>query len=118
MSIEKLMKPVTILRRVESDETDEYGNAVVETVEVEGKAAIQKAHRVDEEQGSEGEVSDTRWNGCLPIGTDLNTGDALRNEGGEVFEMVGDPWNAEEGSPEMWHVEVSLRRVAGAGDKS
>lgn len=119
MSIEKLMKPVTILRREESGEEDEYGEPEVVTEEVEGRAAIQKAQRrAREEQGTEGEVSDTLWNGYFPTGTVLKTSYAIRNEAGEVFELVGDPWDAKEGSPRMWHLEANLRRVAGAEDKS
>ncbi len=119
MSIERLMMPVMILRRVGSGEEDEYGNETSKPEEIVGKAVIQKAQRrAQEEQGTEGEVSDTLWNGYFPTGTVLKTSDAIRSEAGKVFELVGDPWDAREGSPSMWHLEANLRRVAGAGDES
>lgn len=116
MSIERLMKPVTILRRVESGEEDEYGDPTLTTEEIETKGAIQKRQHAQEEPGTEGELSDTLWDGFFPTGTVLKTSDAIRNEVGEVFELAGDPWDAKEGSPRMWHVESNLRRTAGAGD--
>jgi hypothetical protein len=113
MSAERMMKtPCTLLLRQEEEE-DALGNPVLgEPVEVETTCALQQRRR-DEPTG-EGETSVTEWDLFLPHGTEINTGDAVRVKG-RVYELVGDPWDADEGSRAMWHVAATVKRVAGAG---
>ncbi len=114
MSTERMMRtPCTLLLRQEEEE-DALGNPVLgEPVEVETTCAFQQRHR-DEPAGA-GETSTTEWNLFLPYGTEINTGDAVRVKG-RVYELLGDPWDADEGSRALWHVAATCRRVAGAGD--
>lgn len=114
MSVERMMQtPCVLLLRQEGEE-DALGNPVPgEPVEVETFCSFQQRRR-DEPDG-EGETSATEWNLFLPYGTEINTGDAVRVKG-RVYELVGDPWDADEGSRSLWHVAATVRRVSGAGD--
>jgi hypothetical protein len=35
---------------------------------------------------------------------------------GEAYEVVGRPWEADVGKPELHHIEANLRQVKGPGD--
>jgi hypothetical protein len=110
----RLMKtPCTILRRAVTGE-DEFGDPTKGgSTEVETRCALQPGGRVEHDK--HGEISDEVWALDLPIGTEIDTGDAAVVKG-KKYELAGDPWNAEEGSPSMWHVEATVRRTAAPGD--
>lgn len=124
MSATRMMQtPCTLLLRQEGEE-DALGNPVVgEPVEVETFCSLQQ--RRADEPASEGETSVTEWTLFLPyevaaqiveaVARRLNTGDAVRVND-RVYEIVGDPWEAEEGSRPLWHVTAGVKRVSGAGD--
>lgn len=125
MSISRLMSiPCTVVSEVPTGEKDRYGDPITETVEVETKCAFQQQRRTEHEStaisGSSsaapvGEVSDTLWKLMLPYGTLISSGAAIRVKGRE-YELVAEPWSAEEGSRSMWHIEATVRRRAGTGE--
>ncbi len=111
--------PATIVRRhapagsgdldtygnpVHGDPGGSAGNALVETV-----CWVQQDRRT--EPAAAGEMSDATWTAFLPWGTEVDTSDALEVEDLGRFELVGDPWPARQGSRDVWHVELSLRRT-------
>lgn len=111
-----LNTPATILRRSADGGEDEFGNPTQGVEEVEISCALQAAGRSRATEKDEyGEISDTTWKLFLPIGADIDSGDAVVVKG-RKYELVGDPWNAEEGSSRMWHVEAFARRTATQGD--
>jgi hypothetical protein len=107
-----LRTPCTILRRRESGE-DKYGNPTAEPVEVEAVCSLQQIRR--SEHVNAGELSDTLWDLFLPIDIEIGTGDAVKVSGFS-YELVGEPWRAEEGSRSLWHIEATVRRTSGVGD--
>lgn len=110
------MKPCTIIRRKGGTTKDKYGNKKRETVDVETVAAIQPAGRsMEQEPSDQDQLSDTRWLGIFPIDTELGSADAVRQDG-EEYEVVGRPWKAEVGDPDLDHLEAYLRQVKGPGD--
>jgi len=115
MGVERMMKTPCVLLLRQEEEEDALGNPVLgEPVEVEAMCALQQRDR--DEPAGEGETSVTEWNLFLPHRTEINTGDAVRVKG-RVYELVGDPWDADEGSRALWHVAATVRRVSGAGDE-
>lgn len=113
MSATRMMQTPCVLLRREVTGEDDYGNPEFSDVEVETVCSFQQRRR-DEPDG-EGETSVTEWNLFLPHGTEINTGDAVRVKG-RVYELTGDPWDADEGSRSLWHVAATVKRVSGAGD--
>jgi hypothetical protein len=118
VSLKQLLnRPATIVRRSADGGEDEYGNPTDGTEEVATVCEVQKAQRADEEPDDGGEVSDTRWTGFFPAGTELNTGDAVRVEGIGTLELVGDPWVVRNPRTQSFsHLEVPLRITKGAGE--
>lgn len=118
MTITQLFnRPATIIRRSADGGEDEYGNPTDGVEEVTTVCEIQKAQRADEEPDGAGEVSDTRWVGFFPVGTALNTGDAVEIEGIGTLELVGDPWAVRNPRTQAFsHLEVPLRITKGAGE--
>lgn len=115
MSLATLFQPMTLVQRADLGATDDYGNAVMTETLVETTGALQQIRR--DEPEAQGETSDTRWLLAMPYGTPITTGDAIIYRG-QVYELVGDPWNADDiGSEAVWHVEGTCRRVRGAGDE-
>jgi hypothetical protein len=113
MGADRLMKtPCVVLRRTPGDE-EEFGAPGATTVEVETHCALQQQRRNEHDQ--HGELSDTLWDLFLPFGTEIDTGDAVVVRARE-YELVGEPWNAEEGSRSLWHVAATVRRTAGTGE--
>lgn len=106
-----MQTPCTILRR-SGEEEEEFGKPGGEVEEVETVCALQQQRRT--EHAESGEISDTLWNLYLPHGTEIDTGDAVRVAGRE-YEVIGEPWSAEEGSRTVWHVEGTCRRTEGTG---
>lgn len=113
MGVNRLLRtPCTIIRRTHEGE-DPEGNPEVSIEEVETVCALQQKRRLEHDES--GEVSDTFWILFLPIGTEIGTGDAVVVKGDE-YEVTGESWHAEEGSPALWHVECTLERTAGTGE--
>lgn len=108
--------PCTVISEVPTGEKDRHGDPITETVEIETKCALQPhgRERSSEHEGA-GEVSDTFWLLLLPWGTDIGTSSMIRVDDRE-YEVVGEAWNAQEGTRTMWHVEASVRRRAGTGE--
>jgi hypothetical protein len=102
----------TILRREEGEE-EEFGKPAGPPEEVKSRCALQQRRRSEHDEG--GELSDTLWDLLLPSGTTIGTGDSVRVEGRE-YELVGEPWDAQEGSRSLWHVAATVRRTAGTGE--
>lgn len=127
MSLSNLLNlNCTVVRRSTSENdpgvsgasVDTYGNPVSpdatdsltdDTEDIFTVCWVQQDRRT--EPGDEGEMSDSFWTIFLPWGTDLDTGDAVEVDGYGVFELVGDPWPAQQGSQRMWHVEATGRRT-------
>jgi hypothetical protein len=118
MGADRLMRtPCTVLRRAVTGE-DEFGDSIKGSTKVETRCSLQLGGGVGGgrlEHVDHGEISDEIWALYLPIGTEIDTGDAVIGNG-KKYELVGDPWNAEEGSRAMWHVEATVRRTAAPGD--
>jgi hypothetical protein len=111
MSLATLLdKPCLIVSRSDSGSFDAHGNEIPTETTVDTVCELQQQQRL--EPATEGELSDTRWVLFLPDGTDIDTSDAVVVDG-KVYELVGDPWDARSGSPDMWHIEASVRRTAG-----
>lgn len=108
-----LSTPCTILREAATGKKDRGGNALTEPVEQEVMCALQQRRRTETEDG--GEISDTLWDLYLSFGTEIDTGDSVL-VGGRRYEVVGEPWSAQEGSRSMWHVEATVQRTAGADE--
>lgn len=103
----------TIVRRSVVD--DDSFDQEAQPEEVEAVCSLQQRRR--DETDDRGEVSETFWDLSLPHGTEIDTGDAVK-VGGRRYELVGEPWSPEEGSRSMWHVEATVRRVAGTEDEA
>lgn len=115
MSLTALLnRDCTIIRRTTSGTLDADGNDVPGETEVQTVCCLQQARR--EEPAGQGEVSDTEWRVYLAFNESVHTGDAIE-VGGESFEVVGEPWRAQDGSEDMWHLEVTVRRTAGSSDE-
>lgn len=111
MSLAQLLnQPCTIVSRSDEGDTDAYGDPILTESAAETTCVLQQNRR--DEPGEAGELSDTLWTLFLPTGTALNTDDAVVVNG-KIYELVGEPWDATEGSADMHHVEATLRRTAG-----
>jgi hypothetical protein len=113
MSLATLLnRPVTIVRRSASGDTDPYGNEIEAETSTETVGELQQQQRT--EPGAQGELSQTNWLLILPAGTEIGTADAIIVNGQE-YEMVGDPWPARNPrTHEQSHVECTVRRTAGS----
>jgi len=116
MSIATLLNtPCTIVRRSEDGTVDSYGNEIPDETLATSTCSLQQTRR--DEPSSAGEVSVTTWTLFLPTGTPLDTNDGVLI-GDAEYEVIGQPWDATEGSPAIHHVEATVRKVAGASDVS
>lgn len=107
--------PVTITRRVETDELDEFGNQLDDEQAVETVGELQQ--RQSNEPAGAGEVSIGDFLLILPAGTQLTTGDRVTVDG-QAYEVVGDPWRARNPRTRQFsHVQATVRRTAAAGDE-
>lgn len=100
--------PCTIVRRTNSEDVDELGNAVNTEAETETVCDLQQRQR--DEPETAGELSVTTWDIFFPAGTEIDTGDSVI-VGGYVYEMLGDPWDANQGSAAVNHVAATVRRT-------
>jgi hypothetical protein len=98
-----------ITRRTAGTALDADGNLISTTTAGTTICSLQQTRR--DEPSSEGEFSVTTWNLFLPTGTGIDTGDKVTVDGAD-YEMVGAPWDAREGSPDVWHLECSVKRTA------
>jgi hypothetical protein len=112
MSLAQLLnRPVTIISRSDSGETDELGNEIPTETAIETVGELQQRQR--DEPGAQGEFSETTWLLVLPTGTEIDTGDAVVIDG-RIYELVGDPWAARNPRTQTEsHVEATVRRAAG-----
>lgn len=117
MSLTDLLnRPLILVRQEPGSEVDDFGNRISEEVTLEVVGEIQQQRRSEDDD--EGELSDTRWMLFLPAGTDLDTGDAVICDG-EVYEVIGDPWQARNPRTQLAsHVEASLRRTSAEHEAS
>lgn len=112
MGVNRMIKtPCVVLRRPAGEE-EEFGQPDPKPEEVETRCALQQQRRT--EHDAAGELSDTLWNLFLPFGTEIGTGDSVRVEDRE-YDVVGEPWQAQEGSRSLWHVAATVRRTEGSG---
>jgi hypothetical protein len=107
-----LSRSGTILSRTAGTALDTYGEPLQGTTSTAVACEVQQVQ--SDEPGDQGEFSVTGWKGYFPTGTTLDTGDAVSVSGMGTFEVVGEPWDANSGSSAVHHMEVSLRRTAGA----
>lgn len=121
MSLTSLInRPCVLVRRVSTDEVDEYGRALTREIRIEAVCELQRISRktVDEEAGAYGELSDTLWKLFLLPGFDLRTSDVIEVDGVR-YELVSDPWDARNPrSGAMSHIEAVVRRTAASEDGS
>jgi hypothetical protein len=103
----RMMTPCILLKREKTGE-DKYGDATYEDVEVETVCSLQPQRR--DEHDDTGTVSDTLWNLFLPSGTEADALSAVVVHG-HKYELVGEGWEAQEGSRTLWHVEATVRRA-------
>lgn len=103
--------PCVIVRRGDSETYDEDNNMIPSETEVETVCDLQQIRR--SEPDSQGEMSETFWNCFLPVGTELTTRDSIEIEG-HAYEVVGDPWDANQGSAGVNHLAVTLARTGQA----
>lgn len=103
--------PCTIIRRSDVGDVDEDNNEIPGETPVETLCNLQQVRR--DEPASEGELSVTAWNCYFPAGTELTTADAVEIEG-HLYELAGDPWDANQGSAAVNHVEATLVRTGEA----
>lgn len=113
MTLDKLVNtPCTIIRRSDSSETDDYGNAIAGTAEVNTVCEVQQKARGE---NAEGEPASADWLGIFPAGTTLDSDDVVEVDDLGRFEVIGAPWSARNPrTQQMSHLEATLRRTGGA----
>jgi N-methylhydantoinase B/oxoprolinase/acetone carboxylase alpha subunit len=104
--------PCTILRRSAGAEVDDYGDPIVTETEFETVCEIQQLSR--DEPAAEGELGVSTWVVFFPVDTEVDTSDAVIVDGQGTFELVGDPWNATQGSASVNHVAATARKTEDA----
>lgn len=116
MSLQTLInRPCRIVRRIESGDTDDYGNDVPDVEEREAVCELQQVQR--SEPGALGEISATEWLIFLLPSESLHTGDAIIVDD-ETYEITGEPWRARNPRTQLvQHIEATAKRVVGAGDE-
>lgn len=98
-----------ITRRTAGTALDADGNQISTTVAGTTTCSLQQTQRT--EPDDQGEFSLTTWDLFLPTGTGIDTGDYV-TVGGTNYEVVGQPWDATEGSTAVHHVEATVKRSA------
>jgi hypothetical protein len=116
MSLTTLLSTTcTIVRRTDSGATDDDGNAIKTETPYQTVCSLQQVRR--DEPPASGELSVTLWDLFLPTGTAIDTSDAVIVDGA-VYEVVGQPWDATEGSAGVHHVEATVKKSMGAEESS
>jgi hypothetical protein len=108
--------PCVIVRRVAGEEIDDYGDPVATEELVETVCELQQRQR--DEPEAEGEFGVSRWEAFFPVNTEIDTTDGLIVEPHGEFEVIGNPWNANQGSAAVNHVVATLRRVGDVEEAS
>lgn len=111
----RLMVPCTIIRRTDVGVTDIYGNEIPTEMQVASKCILEQLSTA--ELPAAGETSSSTWRAIFPAETDIDTSDGVIYDGVE-YEVTGIPWSINHGARGIRHVEVLMRRVAGAEDYS
>lgn len=113
MTLTRLInRPCTLLLRDNSDDVDDFSEEEAEPTEVETVCEIQQRNR--QERGDQAELSDTTWNVFLPLGTEIDSGDAIRVDDLGEFELIGAPESKRNPLTQLEsHVEATARRTAG-----
>jgi hypothetical protein len=101
-----------LLRRVESGDRDEDGNAIPDEDAVDTLCDLQQVSA----QEHQGELSDTTW--MLFFGPDesVHAGDAVRIRD-EEYELVGDPWRPKDFKGGFSHIQARARQTIGPGQE-
>lgn len=89
---------------------DGYGNLTPTLGTIDSFCDLQQTSRT--EPPLSGETSITTWNIYLPVDTVIDTGDAVVVNN-KVYELIGDPWNADSGSNMVNHVEATATLQGG-----
>lgn len=101
--------PCTIVRRLAGEDIDELGNPIAGEEFVETVCELQQKRR--DEPLLEGEYGTSAWDCFFPSGTEIDTTDGVIIEPHGEFEVVGNPWHANQGSAAVNHVATTLRRT-------
>lgn len=111
-----LNRPCTLLLRETTGTINDDGIEEHDAERYDTVCELQQQQR--REPTDQGELSDTTWLLILPAGTMIDTGDAVEIDG-ELYELVGAPWRVRNPrTTSESHVECTLRRTAGAEDRS
>ena len=110
-------RPCQIVRRAPSGLEDDYGNEIPGETIVATVCEFQKQRGLgDQEDASRNELAESKWNVFFPSGTDVASGDSVIVDGIE-YEGDGEAWPVRNPlTGQMSHVEVQVKRVAGAND--
>lgn len=121
MSVSQLLnRDCTVISRSFSGGEDAYGNEVPEEALVSTVCELQPRarERAQGERNDQGEVSDDLYTAFFAPDEDLTTADAIVVDG-FTYELVGSPWVARNPRSQVTtHIEVTVRRTAGAEDVS
>lgn len=112
-----LNRPCQLVRRAPSGLEDDYGNELPGETVISTVCEFQKQTRSgDQEDTGRNQLAESRWNVFFPAGTEVDSGDSLVVDGTE-YEVDGEPWDVRNPlTGQMSHVEVQVKRVAGAED--
>lgn len=112
MSLSTLMsRPCTIIRRTSDGDEDDFAPRGPVESYIDTVCEIQQAVRT--EPMDAGNLSLTSWMVYMPVDTELDSSDALLIDGMGEFEVIGQPWRADTGSPAVHHLEATVRRTRG-----
>ena len=110
-------RPCQLVRRGPSGSEDDYGNEIPGETVVSTVCEFQaQPSRSDAEDAGHNQLSTSKWDVFLPVGTDVTSGDALMLDGVE-YEVDGEAWAVRNPlTRRMSHVECTVVRVAGSED--
>lgn len=111
--IEQLLNRPCVIRHVtDSDETDDYGNPIEQTVETATRCELQQRQRDENDQ----DLSATGWIAFFLAGTVIGQDDTVVVDGRE-YRVHGEPWGVHDAlTGAAHHLEVGLERVTAAED--
>lgn len=101
--------PCTIVRRTAGGDIDELGNPIATEETTETVCELQQKR--SDEPVTEGEFGTSVWDCFFPSGTIIDTTDGVIVDPHGVFEVVGNPWHANQGSAAVNHVATTLKRT-------
>lgn len=100
-----------VISYTEGTITDDYGNPQVTRGTIDTVCDYQQVRTT--EPALAGESSITTWDFFFPTGTVIDTASRVVVDGA-TYELVGDPWDANQGSNAVNHIEATAVRQ-GAG---